>query len=412
MVCAEMASLVVLWLTIGAGDVAPAAEKVVEKALPVTVERAFPEVVFDRPIVVTHAGDGSNRLFVAEQEGIIRVLPNRQDVEESEVKVFLDIDERCKYADNQNEEGLLGFAFHPDFKKNGEFFVYYTTTTEDLMSFVSRFRLSKTDPGVADPASEEVIMRIPQPYWNHNGGTLCFGPDGYLYIGLGDGGNGNDPHGHGQNLTTLLGSILRIDVNHQSEGKKYAIPADNPFRGVMIAGKKGEMIPACEEIYAYGVRNIWRMAFDRKTGTLWAADVGQGVWEEINLITKGGNYGWNVREGKHWFRPEGRDNPREDLIDPIWEYNHDIGKSITGGLVYRGTRVPELIGKYVYADYVTGLLWGLEYDEASKKVVSNGSIAGEKQPVMSFGDDEQGDVYFTTPFGMLYRFVSTGSAAK
>jgi quinoprotein glucose dehydrogenase len=154
------------------------------------------------------------------------------------------------------------------------------------------------------------------------------------------------------------------------------------------------------------------MAFDRKTGTLWAADVGQGMWEEINIITKGGNYGWNIREGKHWFRPDGKDAPREDLIDPIWEYSHEVGKSITGGLVYRGTKVPELVGKYVYADYVTGLIWALEYDEKAGKVVANHSIPSEKQPVMSFGDDEKGEVYFTTPFGMLYRFASGPGVAK
>jgi glucose/arabinose dehydrogenase len=387
-----------------------AEDKVREAPIAVSVERAFPNVTFERPIVVTHANDGTNRLFVAEQDGIIRVMPNDQDVEEA--AVFLDIDAKCKYADNQNEEGLLGFAFHPDFKANGEFFVYYTTTETDLMSVVSRFRVSAADPNVADPKSEEEIMRIPQPFWNHNGGTLCFGPDGYLYIGLGDGGSGNDPNGNGQNLTTQLGSILRIDVNHSADGRKYAIPADNPFRGKTITNKKGETIPLCEEIFAYGVRNIWRMAFDRKTGTLWAADVGQGMWEEINIITKGGNYGWNIREGKHWFRPDGKDAPREDLIDPIWEYSHEVGKSITGGLVYRGTKVPELVGKYVYADYVTGLIWALEYDEKAGKVVANHSIPSEKQPVMSFGDDEKGEVYFTTPFGMLYRFASGPGVAK
>ena len=175
------------------------------------------------------------------------------------------------------------------------------------------------------------------------------------------------------------------------------------------------MVPARGEIYAYGVRNIWRMSFDSKTGSLWAADVGQNLWEEINIVKAGGNYGWNVREGKHWFRPDGKDGDRTDLIDPIHEYHHSVGKSITGGHVYRGTRVPELAGKYIYADYVSGLLWALDYDEAAGKVKANYSIAGfdgdddgkaEVLPVMSFGTDEQGDVYFTTPFGSLYRFVS------
>lgn len=387
--------------------IANAEDGVPEKKLPVKAERAFPNLDFNRPIVVTHANDGSDRVFVAEQEGIIKVFKNDQDAEES--TVFLDIDDQCVYADNQNEEGLLGFTFHPKYKQNGEFFLYYTSSEADHLSKVSRFKASKDDPNKADPASEEVIMRIPQPFWNHNGGTIEFGPDGYLYIGLGDGGSGNDPNGNGQNLTTLLGSILRIDVDKKSEGKNYAIPKDNPFIGKQVPGPRGKMLPAQEEIYAYGVRNIWRMSFDSKTGTFWAADVGQNLWEEINIIKAGGNYGWNVREGKHWFRPDGADEKRTDLIDPIFEYHHDIGKSITGGSVYRGTRVPELVGKYVYADYVTGLLWALEYDEAAGKVIANYTIegVGEKLPVMSFGTDQSGDIYFTTPFGSLYRFTST-----
>lgn len=387
------------------GSSAMAGESVKDQPLAVSTERAFPHLEFNRPIVVTHAGDGSNRVFVAEQEGIIRVFRNDQETEDA--TVFLDIDERCVYADNKNEEGLLGFAFHPEFKENGEFFLYYTSSEADLLSKISRFRVSKDDPNVADPESEEVILRVPQPFWNHNGGTLIFGPDGYLYIALGDGGSGSDPNGNGQNLTTLLGSILRIDVDHKADGNNYAIPKDNPFVGKTVpAGPRGKMVPAREEIYAYGLRNVWRMAFDRKTGLLWAGDVGQGLWEEIDIIRSGGNYGWNVREGNHWFRPDGDDADRPELIDPILEYHHDIGKSITGGAVYRGARVPELVGKYLYADYVSGLLWALDYDPVAGKVVANYSLTGNKLPVMSFGEDEKGDVYFTTPFGSLFRFRS------
>ncbi len=382
-----------------------AGEPVADTPLAVSTERAFPNLEFKRPIVVTHAGDGSNRLFVAEQEGIIKVFKNDQETEEA--TVFLDIEEHVVYRDDKNEEGLLGFAFHPKFKQNGEFFVYYTSTEADLLSKISRFRVSKDNPNVADPASEEVILRVPQPYWNHNGGTIAFGGDGFLYIALGDGGSGNDPHGNGQNLTTLLGSILRIDIDHKSNDKNYSIPKDNPFVGKTVpVGPRGKMVPVREEIYAYGLRNVWRMAFDRKTGSLWAGDVGQNLWEEINIIKSGGNYGWNIREAKHWFRPDGNDADRPDLIDPILEYHHDIGKSITGGSVYRGTRVPELVGKYIYADYVSGLLWALEYDEAEGKIVANYSLTGDKLPVMSFGEDEKGDIYFTTPFGSLFRFRS------
>ncbi|MDA1229701.1 MAG: PQQ-dependent sugar dehydrogenase [Planctomycetota bacterium] len=391
-----------------------AGDAVIEKPLAVSAERAFPNLDFNRPIVVTHAGDGSNRVFVGEQEGIIKVFKNDQETEEA--SVFLDIDKRCVYADNQNEEGFLGFAFHPKFKQNGEFFVYYTSSEAKQLSKISRFRVSKEHPNVADPESEEVILRVPQPYWNHNGGTIEFGKDGYLYVALGDGGSANDPQGNGQNLTTLLGSILRIDVDHKADGNNYAIPKDNPFVGKKIpVGRKGEMAPARAEIYAYGLRNPWRISFDRKTGTLWCADVGQNLWEEIDIIKPGGNYGWNIREAQHWFHPEGNDADRPELIDPIFEYHHEVGKSITGGLVYRGTRVPELAGKYIYADYVSGLLWALEYDEATATVKANYSLTGidgdgdgkaEKLPVLSFGDDEAGDVYFTTPFGSLYRFRS------
>ncbi|MEQ9407876.1 MAG: PQQ-dependent sugar dehydrogenase [Fuerstiella sp.] len=374
-----------------------------EAALPVSTVRAFENLIFDRPIVVTHAGDGSNRLFVAEQEGIIKVLPNDQDVEEADI--FLDIDKRCVYKDNQNEEGLLGFAFHPNYKENGQFFVYYTTASAEHTSVISRFTVSKDDPNRADADSEEEILRIPQPFWNHNGGTIVFGPDGYLYVGLGDGGSANDPEGNGQNLTTLLGSILRIDVDSKSEGRAYGIPADNPFIDhEVVVNRKGKTAKARPEIYAYGLRNVWRMAFDRETGILWAGDVGQNLWEEINIIAKGGNYGWNIREATHWFRPDGNDLKSHQMIDPVWEYHHDIGKSITGGNVYRGRNVPELVGKYVYADYVTGLLWALEHD--GNRTVANYSLKGDKLPVMSFGEDQAGELYFTTTFGQLYTFKS------
>lgn len=374
-----------------------------DESLPVSSQRAFENLVFDRPIVLTHAGDGSNRVFVAEQKGRLMVFPNDPEVEEA--GVFLDIRDRVVYKDNQNEEGLLGFAFHPKYRENGQIFLYYTTTSAPHTSVVSRFRVSKDDANRVDPATEEEILRIPQPYWNHNGGTIAFGKDGYLYIALGDGGSGNDPDGNGQNLLTLLGSILRIDVDHRDEGKAYAIPKDNPFIDHdVVINRKGQTKKALPEIYAYGLRNVWRMSFDRETGKLWAADVGQNLWEEINIITRGGNYGWNIREARHWFRPDGNDGDRPELIDPVWEYHHDIGKSITGGHVYRGKRVPELQGKYVYADYVTGLLWALEYTGESS--ATNYSLTGDKLPVMSFGEDEAGEVYYMTTFGQLYTFKS------
>ena len=239
-----------------------------------------------------------------------------------------DLSKRVSYKDRENEEGLLGLTFHPQFKTNGYFFVYYTTREQPHTSVISRF--SAVDGRTVDLASEVKLMEIQQPFWNHNGGTIVFGPDGYLYVALGDGGKANDPLGSGQDISTLLGSVLRIDVDKTSEKIPYAIPSDNPLVG------KPEARP---EIFAFGIRNIWRMAFDKKTGDLWAADVGQNEWEEVNLIRAGGNYGWNLREAAHAFTLGGGpgSGPRAELNDPIAEYPHTEawGKSITGGAVYR-----------------------------------------------------------------------------
>jgi glucose/arabinose dehydrogenase len=351
-----------------------------------------------RPVVITGAGDGSNRLFLATQYGAIYSIKN--DPQTTKLNLFLDIRERViPFKPNENEEGFLGLAFHPKFKENGEFFVYYTakpTKENPHLSVISRFRVSADDPDRADAASEEVIMRIKQPYWNHNGGTLVFGPDGYLYIGLGDGGKGGDPQGNAQNLAALLGSILRIDVDHQDAGLAYAIPKDNPF--VDVPGARGE-------IWAKGIRNVWRVTFDPATGVCWAADVGQNEWEEIDIIRKGGNYGWNAREGLHPYHDKAKAKFKPGrgyvaasgpYIEPILEYHHNVGKSITGGYVYRGKRVPALEGKYLYADYVTGQVWALNYDPATKKVVSNQTIRQSGTPVLTFGEDDEGEVYFTS----------------
>lgn len=337
-----------------------------------------------RPIVLTHAGDGSNRVFVATQRGVIHVFPN--DQEATQTKVFLDIHERVFYDDNENEQGFLGLVFHPNYKKNGEFFVFYTRKKNKAINVLSRFRVHRDDPNRADPDSEEELLSIRRPFWNHDGGTICFGPDGYLYVALGDGGAANDPFGNGQNLKTLLGKILRLDIDQKSKNLPYAIPKDNPFVG---------RTDARPEIWAYGLRNVWRMAFDRPTGAFWAADVGQNLYEEIDLIVRGGNYGWNRREGLHPFGARGSD-VNKDSIEPIWEYHHDIGKSITGGSVYRGRRLPELQGAYLYADYVSTKIWALRYDDKKRRVVANRPIRDPNVPVMSFGEDEKGELYFLT----------------
>ncbi|MCE9606969.1 MAG: PQQ-dependent sugar dehydrogenase [Planctomycetia bacterium] len=361
----------------------------------VAIEPAFPKLEdeIQRPIVITHAGDGSGRLFVASQLGNIYVIDKADDA--AEPKLWFDFQKHVTYKDTENEEGFLGFAFHPKFKDNGQFFVFYTKKDAPAhTSVVSRFHAASAGAATADPATEKEVIRIPQPFWNHNGGTIAFGPDGMLYIALGDGGLFNDPEKNGQNLATLNGSILRLDVDHQDEGLGYAVPKDNPF-----VGRKD----ARGEIWAYGIRNIWRLAFDRKTGALWAADVGQDIWEEIDIIVRGGNYGWNKREGMHQFRPEGS-QPKPEYIEPIWEYHHDLGRSITGGSVYRGSKVPALQGKYIYADYVRGTVWALAYDATKQKVLANQEIKGNVLPVVSFGEDEAGEIYFTTTGNKFFRF--------
>jgi glucose/arabinose dehydrogenase len=377
--------------------VVPGAE-VDDSPLPLEAVTAFPKlqwtgwsgetpegkVVHHRPIVLTHAGDGSNRVFVATEHGVIHVFPNDPNAEKTEI--FLDLQDRVRYNDKQDEEGFLGLAFHPRYKETGEFFVFYTVkqAKKPHTNVISRFRVRKKNPNQADPASEEVLLTIEHPFWNHDGGTLAFGPDGYLYIAAGDGGLAADPFRNGQNLQTLLGKVLRIDVDHKEGSKAYAIPKDNPF-----ATRQG----ARPEIWCYGLRNPWRFSFDRETHVCWTSDVGQDLWEEIDLLVSGGNYGWNIREALHPFGARGV-GPRKNLIDPIWEYHHSIGKSCTGGGVYRGSLLPELRGAYLYADYVAGTVFALRYDPAKKRVVANQSIRTQKLPVVSFGEDQAGEMYF------------------
>jgi glucose/arabinose dehydrogenase len=381
--------------------------------LPVKTTVAFPELKWTgwkgetvagkqfplRPLMLTHAGDGSNRCFVPIQQGTIHVFAN--DEKPQDTKIFLNIEKQVFYSDGENEQGLLGLAFHPQYKKTGEFFVFYTLKTDKTTNILSRFKVKADNPDEADPASEEILLKIKRPFWNHDGGTICFGPDGYLYIALGDGGAADDPLKAGQRLDTLLAKVLRIDVNGKGEGKAYAVPKDNPF-----VGKEG----ALPEIWAYGLRNIWRMSFDRKTGKLWASDVGQNLYEEIDIIEKGGNYGWSIREGLHPFSANGV-GPRKELIEPIWEYHHTVGKSLTGGYVYRGKNVPELDGYYLYGDYITTKIWGLKYDDAKKRVTANRPIADPNAAILSFGEDEQGEVYLLTTTVSnrgIFRFVSAG----
>ncbi|MDA1280663.1 MAG: PQQ-dependent sugar dehydrogenase, partial [Chloroflexi bacterium] len=283
---------------------------------------------------------------------MISIFENSSTVDH--VTRFLDISARV--STQGNEEGLLGLAFHPAYASNGYFFVYYSAANP-RRSVLSRFTVS-ANPEIADPVSETIILEVPQPFSNHNGGSLVFGPDGYLYLGLGDGGSGGDPQGHGQNPTTLLGSIIRIDVDTTSNTKKYGIPAGNPF----ATSPDGPNDPR-PEIWAYGLRNPWRFSFDRTSGDLWVGDVGQNAWEEVNVVESGGNYGWNILEGKHCFEPSSNCNPTGTIL-PITEYSHSGGNcSVTGGHVSRSSAIPELTGVYLYADYCSGRIWGLRTND-------------------------------------------------
>ena len=356
-----------------------------------------------RPIVLTHAGDGSGRLFAGMQRGVVHVFDAKPDVKGSQV--FLDIQPKVAdyWGPGQNEEGFLGLAFHPKYEENGRFFVYYTAADPGHVSVISEFKVSKDDPNKADPASEVELFRVEQPYPNHNGGPIEFGPDGFLYVAFGDGGSAYDPHGNGQNLGTPLGKILRIDVDKKADGKNYGVPADNPFVGTEKADPR---------IFAYGFRNPWRINFDRKTGRLWAADVGQDLWEEIDVVVKGGNYGWNGREGRHPFGDW--QTVGSAPVPPVWEYDHQIGKSITGGAVYRGKSAPELEGMYLYADYVAGKLWALKVDEAAGKAVANYAIPAPTLGVLGYGEDEAGEVYFGVGSANgkgIYKFESAARTA-
>lgn len=345
-----------------------------------TVTNAFANLNFSAPLDLQSPKDGTNRIFVAEKGGVIKVFSNDETVEAA--SVFLDISGKTA---TESELGLLGFAFHPNYASNG--FVYITYTPTNDLAVVSRFKVSTSDINTIDESSETIILRIPQPFTNHNGGQVAFGPDGYLYIASGDGGGAGDPNGNAQNLENLLGKILRIDVNNEDAGLNYAIPADNPF--VETENARGE-------IYAYGLRNPWRFSFDNETNTIWAGDVGQGELEEVVLIEKGGNYGWNMLEGTSCFNEE--DCTVDGTIAPLYEYGHaNNDKSITGGYVYRGTEIPALNGYYVYGDFVSGRIWALDGSGNNELLVESGlSIA-------SFGIDENNELYICSFDGKIYQ---------
>ncbi len=353
---------------------------------------AFPNATFNTPIFLTHAGDGGGRIFVVERGGTVRVLAGPND---ASADVFLDVNATGVPPDLNSEMGLLGFAFHPDFETNG--FVYaswVTTTGGPRRSRISRFQADPPTAGSIDAATEEVVLEVEQPYGNHNGGMIAFGPDGYLYIGLGDGGSANDPLGHGQNTDTLLGSILRIDVDTATGGNEYGIPPGNPFENG---------VGGAPEICAWGFRNPWRFSFDRLTGVMWIGDVGQGTREEISLLDGcGGNYGWNTMEGFLCF--QGADCDQTGLTLPLADYPRSVGESITGGYVYRGSEVPSLYGAYIYADYDLDQLFIWRAGEEPIPDVGAYTVG----QIGSFGEDEAGEVYVIPLFGdVIQRFAET-----
>lgn len=393
----------------------------------ITLSLVLPKLQIERPVWMSEAPDGSQRLFVVYQTG--KILIAKKGSDGGEAKEFFNIEARDPKAGGENECGLLSLAFHPGFVTNKLFYVYYNQKNENqnsrplnfpIRSVISEFKVSDTDPDKADLKSERIVLEVPQPFGNHKGGQISFGPDGFLYLGLGDGGAADDPFNHGQSLSTLLAKILRIDVNgRQKVGRApnqreigYSIPRDNPFVKEPDMGDRG----CRKEIYALGLRNPWRFSFDRETGALWCGDVGQNIWEEVDVIEKGGNYGWNVREGAHHFKP-GPEGAK--YIEPVIEYphqnrfqkdamfpDHSIGVSITGGYVYRGKKFPALDGIYIYADYGAGTFWGLRYDAATKKASAHGTLLQQPDNIDSFAEDAEGEIYVLMQSGKIYQVTA------
>lgn len=338
---------------------------------------------FTRPVYLTHAGDDSGRLFIVEQAGVIKIIRDGKILSTP----FLDIRD---WVESGGEKGLLSVAFHPQYKENGRFFVNYTARKEGILkTVIAEYKVSAANPDTADRA-ERVILEIEQPFGNHNGGLNKFGPDGFLYIGLGDGGAAGDPLNFAQNLESLLGKMLRIDVDKEP----YAVPADNPFVGKPNA--RGE-------IWAYGLRNPWRFSFDRCTGRLFAGDVGQGRLEEIDIIEKGKNYGWRIMEGSQCYDPPTLCNT-QGLELPIAEYDHSLGCSVTGGYVYRGTQYPALIGHYLFGDYCSGRIWSLSENSSGRWTMRQ--LIDSPFSISSFGEDEQGELYVVHYGGAIYRVIA------
>jgi uncharacterized repeat protein (TIGR03806 family) len=365
---------------------------------------------FSAPVAMLQAPNDSSRWFVVEQAGAVRQFAVNSSASPG---VFVDITARVRSG---GEMGLLGMAFHPNFPTDNRVFLSYTTGTSPLVSRISAFR--STDGGATlDPNSEQVLLTVNQPEQNHNGGLIAFGPpepDRYLYIGLGDGGGGGDMHGNpgnGQALTTMLGKMLRIDIDlGAGASTTYEIPATNPFAQNAQCPAAGRTTGECPEIYAWGFRNPWRWSFDRDNGQLWVADVGQATWEEVDQVTPGGNYGWRCREGAHDFNPGGTSGcGTATLIDPVAEYGHSEGESITGGYVYRGVQTTNLSGRYLFGDFVSGRIWAWIAENASTPRQPT-HLLDSGLNISSFGQGNDGELYVVHYGGTLHRIVFQAGA--
>ena len=356
----------------------------------VQTQQVFAGVNLSAPTALRQAPADASRWFALEQRGVVTVFDNNSATATG--STFLDISARVQFV---GEAGLLGIAFHPDFANNGEVFLSYTAGAP-LTSRISRFR-SFDGNLTLDPNSEEILLTVIQPRGNHNGGDIHFGPDGFLYAGFGDGGGAGDPDGNGQDTMSLLGSMLRIDVD---VANGYGIPATNPFANNAQC-LQGSGAAACPEIFAWGLRNPWRWSFDRQTGDLWVGDVGQGAWEEVDKIEVGGNYGWDEREGAHCFEPA--TGCSTNSIDPITEYSHSSGQSITGGYVYRGSAIPELQGSYVYGDFVSGRIWAVP--ATSQQGAVGEEILNTTLSIAAFAEDDDGEIYVINYAGEVYQLT-------
>jgi glucose/arabinose dehydrogenase len=372
-----------------------------------SLSEAFPNVpAFSLPVELVQVQDGTQRWFVVQQRGIVYVLAN--DSTTSQRKIFMNM--TGLVSTSGSETGLLGWAFHPNYATNRTFFVSYTRTVGGVLrSFISRFTTSTTNPDSGLLSSEQVLLNIEQPFSNHNGGRIMFGPDGMLYVSIGDGGSAGDPGNRAQNRSLLLGKILRISVDSSQPGLNYAIPPDNPYAQDTTNLRK--------EIWAFGLRNVWKMSFDVPTGRLWAGDVGQNQFEEISIIRKGENYGWRLMEAFNCYNPSSNCN-NGTLTLPVFAYNHSANDaSITGGFVYRGSQIPLLVGRYVYGDYISGRIWALQYD--SIQPTSNQLLVASGFNISSFAQDSQGELYllrYDNTNGRIYRLrgpaTPTGFSGK